>query len=177
MPVPVVRWLATNWPEDHSTATVEAWICPELPAPLQSISLGKSVDAAVRDGLPVVVPSLPEVEVDLRIRPGQEDRVDVIVRHQTALTNDDVLHVKLATDRPIQRVVRRFDFEQRVAVHMFLLANDPRTLQERFQGTSIELRTHRSFADGALHLGSPALINIASDEGLIQLTPMPTTAP
>lgn len=169
-PVPVVRWPAQHWPTDRQQARVEVWVRDQLPEPVGSFPVTDQLNTAIRNGTTLNVPTIANVQLDLRVRPGDVDRIDVIERHADAITAADLLHVRLQTDRTIERIVRRFDLAQKVAVHVFLLSHDERNVSERLGNTSIEIRTHRSFAAGAWQLPEPALVDIPADHGLVRPT-------
>ncbi len=176
-PVPVVQWLANDFPAKQKQAQVQVWVRNELPELIGEYSLKQNLVTAIRDGATLSLPSLPDIGVDIRVRPGDIDRIDVVERHPAGVTARDLLYVTLQTDRAIQRVVRRFDLAQQVVVHMFLLANDQRAVADRLGNTRVQVRTHRAFAAGAFHLTEPALVEITTDPGLIRPTLLPPDTP
>lgn len=169
--VPVLRWTAAGWPANRQTARVAAWVCEELPAASLQVPLADNLDEAIREGLELTLPIETNARLHVRVRPGDQDRIDVIERRSSDLTADDVLHVRLVSDRTIQRVLRRFDLQQGVAIHMFVLANDARALSDRLRETHLEFRTQSTLKAGALTPAESITIPIAADTGLIPLAP------
>lgn len=169
--VPVLRWTAAGWPANRQSARIAAWVCQELPEANLRVPLADNLDEAIRDGLELTLPIEPNARLHVRVRPGDQDRIDVIERRTTDLTADDVLHVRLVSDRTVQRVLRRFDLQQGVAIHMFVLANDARALSDRLRETQLEFRTQAAIKAGALTPAESITIPIAADTGLIPLSP------
>ena len=173
-PVPALRWLAKGWPAQAQQASVRFWCKAEATAPEVTVPLSQ-LKAAPADRQ--TFPALPGIALQLETVQRQEAiGVRVVEWHGADSEGVGSLRVQLAGPagtrlRP-QRVVHLFDAEQRVAAHVFFVAD-----LKAFAATGWEIQLTKASAvrSDAQQLDKPLEVGITETVEL--LAPTSSTTP
>jgi hypothetical protein len=121
--VPVLNWLAEDWPAGAKQMEVRAWLKFEPTKPDWIVKLGQVANQLPQSGTGTALDGLPGVTYQVRTRrgdtPGSPFRVAVIERHAEDSPGLGSLKVEIYPQPA--HVVHRFDAENHLATHLFEL--------------------------------------------------------
>jgi Mg-chelatase subunit ChlD len=169
-PVPVLEWLAEQWPSDARQAEIRIWCKPSVTPATAEVPLATVANLPPPAGDGFQLDDVPGMSYQARTLRGVDGpgsyRIAIVERHATESAGVGSLKVEL-TNQP-ERIVRQFDLENRLVLHTFyykaLSDDDASRLKIRF--------TTRAAAHAkAWQLDEPLLIDIADRGDLLPLTP------
>ncbi len=169
-PVPVLQWLATDWPAAARQAEIRVWSKSRTTTPSGTASLGDLLD---KQSHPHPIPEVPDARFQVQVlRTDEGLRVGVVERH--GARSPGLGSVKIEIFPQPQRVVRRFDERFRLGTHTFYFPQ----VDDRLLATyELRFTTHDALAADADWLPEPLLVNIAESGDLLRVTPPVNAAP
>lgn len=163
-PVPVLEWLATDWPVSARQAEVSVWSKNRITPPSAVASLGDLLD---KQGEPQALPDIPDAYYQVQILRSEEGlRIGVVERH--GARSPGLGSVKVELFPQPDRIVRRFDERFRLATHTFYYPEVDNRLLATFE---LRFTTHDALAAEAEWLPEPLVVNIAESGDLLRVTP------
>jgi len=166
-PVPVLKWLAEQWPAAARQAEVRVWCKPVRTPPTWTATHQVRAQAPHADHR---LPGLEGVTYQVRARrgdaPGEPLTVMVIQRHPQQAPPLAALRVEISPGA--RQVVHRFDAESRRVIHIFQLEPPENPAAAEFE---LRFTARRDVQADALQMAEPAVVDIAGGDDLIQLGP------
>ena len=159
--VPVLRWLAEDWPVDAAQAEVDFFCRFDELDPDERIPVPAGADAGTLHTVELPQPA----NGTLTIERYEDDFAELrVIEQYAAAPGFPAVRVQLATTAGPVEAVRRFDATHRIAVHQFHVPLADGAVFDR-----AELRITRRDREriGAWQLSSPIRVDIANSDGLI----------
>jgi len=169
-PVPVLEWLAQNWPAEAREAEIRLWCKPAKTVVTSEVLLSTVANLPPPSGSGFEVNEVPGMTYQARLLrdvdgPGSV-RVAIVERHNAESAG--VGSVKVELDAQPQRIVRQFDPENRLALHTFYFTGFDDAAADRLR---IQFTTRASLQAKAWQLEEPLVVDVSGQADLLQLSP------
>lgn len=165
--VPVLNWLAGDWPAAARQAEVRGWIKFEPTKPDWTVKIGDVANKVPTVGTGASLSGLPGVSYQVRThrgeRPGSPYRVAVIERHADDSPGLGSLKVEIYP-QPLH-VVHRFDAENHLATHVFELDE---INEQAVANYELRFTRRESTQKGALQLAEPIVRAVTDSSDVIR---------
>jgi Mg-chelatase subunit ChlD len=168
-PVPVLEWLAADWPSQASHLAVTAWCKMSRTAPSKVVPLAEVADRVPERAGGHRLECVPGLHYQVRTRGGlQADdpwRVSILERHGPESPGTDAVKVDLWPRA--DRVVHQFDAENRLVMHSFFfdLPEDA-----SLPACEIHFTTREALRMDAWETLEPLVLSASSDQGLLEVS-------
>ena len=165
--VPVLNWLAEDWPATAKLAEVRGWIKFEPTKPDWTVKIGDVANKVPDAGTGASLSGLSGVSYQVRTRrgdkPGSPYRVAVIERHGDDSPGLGTLKVEIYP-QPLH-VVHRFDAENHLATHVFELDE---INEQSIANYELRFTRRESTQKGALELAEPIVRTVTDSSDVIR---------
>ncbi|HKD37809.1 MAG TPA: vWA domain-containing protein [Pirellulales bacterium] len=165
--VPVLNWLAADWPTAAKQASVIGWIKYDRTPPDWVVKIGDVANQVPANGTGHTLSGLPGLTYQVRSRPGDKPgsplRVAVIERHSDDAADVAGLRVEIIP-QPVH-VVHRFDAENHLVVHIFELDE---ASQQAVNNYELHFTSRESTQKGALQLADPIARDVTDSSDVIR---------
>ncbi len=181
-PVPMVSWLATNWPTAATMADVRLWAKYEPTPNLQTIPIPQIQLDPQRFAEGIEVNGIDGVQLRINIierRPEAEGiEIQVTELHGDRSRGVGAIRVQLETDESMlpDRITRRFESANRMAVHTFELNAALGRSILRSPSARLTIQSRAAAHEGAwqLQAGQPIRVDVGSVPETLPLIGLPS---
>lgn len=175
-PVPVLEWVASQWPEEADRARVRFWCKYEPRTPItQFIALRDVVNSPAGFGDYQPVTGIRGVGLKIKINDSEDGDYRIVVeeKHEPS-TPIDVIRVQLVTaaDAKPKQVIHQFDAQSGYATHTYDF--DPKLRTQLEQTGRIAIVPAEIVKDGALQLPKDRELVVPIERGGSYLVPTAT---
>jgi hypothetical protein len=164
--VPVLNWLAEDWPTAARQAEVRGWIKYDRTKPDWVVKVGAAANQVPSAGTGATLAGLPGVTYQVRTRrgdkPGSPFRVAVIERH--ADDSPGLGSVKVEIYPQPVHIVHRFDAQNHLATHLFELDESN---EQAIANYELRFTRRESAQQGALQFAEPITRNVTDSSDVI----------
>ncbi|MEQ1827656.1 MAG: vWA domain-containing protein [Pirellula sp.] len=169
-PVPLVNWLASNWPASATSADVRVWVKYEPTPNLQSIPFEQVKQNLQRYSEGIAVSGVEDVKLGIHIIANRANsgglEVQITESHGDRSKGVGSIRVGLETDQAIvpSRVTRRFEPANNMAVHTFEFEASNAELFQGSPRSRLTIQSRTAAHEGAwqLHAGQPIRVEVSA---------------
>jgi Mg-chelatase subunit ChlD len=167
-PVPVLEWVATNWPAGANKAWVRFW-CKYTATPSETFSLREVIDAPAKFR-ELSLNDLPGIQFKIEASDSPEPLIYVEESHKKGSPVSDSARVQFESDQGIlpKIVKHQFDREHGIVTHSFSFSKVEVPNLDKLGSARISIASAQKVKEGSLHLpeNERVEVEIASDDAL-----------